>query len=326
MAKKIRCSIFLLVICITLSVPSFAKDGQIDKDYRVYFEAYAGNVDWKAWSEQKELKVGWGSFLCFALAERDSDSDETADGLGNLKDGERPVKGVSWEAVLQDGTVIEPFDIYEAVSPPHEFDEENERKKWEQEYAEFEIPLEYTGTMIVKASLGGKVVAEFDITVTEKDSRGKLIRGWLFSRSKRYYVQNDGTLARGWMKRSGQWYYLNEDGVLQTGWQHLSYDGKTDWYYLSEKRNHLGRMLRGWVKLGDTWYYLRKDGTLASNEWYRGYWVSADGSWKYKPKGSWKHDKNGWWFGDTSGWYAKNEEMKINGVLYSFDAHGYLVE
>ena len=145
-------------------------------------------------------------------------------------------------------------------------------------------------------------------------------------------IKDNGKLARGWFKDGNNWYYMNQNGAVQIGWQKLSYNGKTDWYYLGpdssqiEDIDKFGKMCRGWTKVDDTWYYLRKDGTLASNEWYRGYWVSADGSWKYQPKGSWKKDKNGWWFGDTSGWYAKNQRMKIDGVLYTFDAEGYLVE
>ena len=127
----------------------------------------------------------------------------------------------------------------------------------------------------------------------------------------------------GWARRfydpaRYDWLYLDENYNVTTGWKKIG----VEWYFFNDE----GIMQTGWHEEDGVWYYLRKDGTLASNEWSRGYWVSKDGSWKYQPKGSWKKDKNGWWFGDTSGWYAKNQSMKIDGVLYTFDAEGYLVE
>ena len=33
----------------------------------------------------------------------------------------------------------------------------------------------------------------------------------------------------------------------------------------------------------------------------------------------------GWWFGDDSGWYAKSCTIRIDDVMYTFNAKGYLV-
>ncbi|MBR2695962.1 MAG: hypothetical protein IKE48_00460, partial [Parasporobacterium sp.] len=74
------------------------------------------------------------------------------------------------------------------------------------------------------------------------------------------------------------------------------------------------------------WYYLTPSGAMAASEWYGGYWLSANGAWTYQPIGSWKQDRVGWWFGDTSGWYAKNETVRINGTVYSFNANGYWIQ
>jgi len=71
---------------------------------------------------------------------------------------------------------------------------------------------------------------------------------------------------------------------------------------------------------------MKADGAMAASEWCDGYWLNANGTWTYQPRGSWKSNSTGWWFGDTSGWYAKNEKVKINGVEYTFDAAGYLME
>ena len=65
---------------------------------------------------------------------------------------------------------------------------------------------------------------------------------------------------------------------------------------------------------------------MAENEWRRGYWLDKNGAWRYKYRAAWKKDKKGWWYGDTSGWYAKGTTQKIDGVKYSFDKEGYLVE
>lgn len=326
MAKKIRYAIFLIAVCVALSFPCFAEEAQSKKEYSIYLEAFGGNIDRIALREQQIVKAGWGGYLEFALAVRDMESEAPTGEHFNLSEGAKPIKGASWEAVLPDGTIAEPVYSFFDVDSRHTFDEESERTKWEQEYVRFEVPLEMTGPMTIRASVDEVVVAEYDITVVDQDAFGKRISGWVRCLGKRYFIKNDGTLARGWLKNDGDWYYLNEDGIQQTGWQLLSYEGEEDWYYLSKNRDNYGKMCRGWTKVNGVWYYLRKDGTLASNEWYRGYWVSADGSWKYQPKGSWKKDKNGWWFGDTSGWYAKNQSMKIDGVLYTFDAEGYLVE
>ena len=311
---------------VSSEVISDSETEPAEKEYSIYVEAFGGNIDMFAWREQQIIRAGWGSSLDFALAERDTESGTSTREQFNLSKGARPVKGASWEAVLPDGTIAKPFATFIDVDSRHTFDEETERKKWEQEYARFEVPLEMTGPMTIRASVDGVVVAEYSITVIDQDRFGKPIRGKHISCGKWFFILEDGTLARGWLKKDGNWYYANEDGVLQTGWQYISYEGEKDWYYLSKNRDNYGKMCRGWTKVNGIWYYLRKDGTLASNEWYRGYWASKDGSWKYQPKGSWKKDKNGWWFGDTSGWYAKNQSMKIDGVLYTFDAEGYLVD
>lgn len=101
----------------------------------------------------------------------------------------------------------------------------------------------------------------------------------------------------GWILENGKWYYLDDAGVKQTGW----------------------KIIKG------TWYYFKADGVMAASEWVGGYWLSADGAWKYKPIGSWKKNNVGWWFGDTSGWYAKNETIKIDDKYYTFDVNGYWV-
>ena len=155
-----------------------------------------------------------------------------------------------------------------------------------------------------------------------------------------YYLGSSGAASKGWVSVSGTWYYMDpETAIMQTGWQTISgakyffFGGGSmaanawrqegsDWYYLTSS----GAAAKGWLKVGNSWYYFKPDCVMAAGEWYDGYWLNANGTWTYQPKGSWKMSNQRWWFGDTSGWYAKNETLKINGVEYTFDAAGYLVE
>jgi len=144
------------------------------------------------------------------------------------------------------------------------------------------------------------------------------VTGWQKEDGTWYYYNEDGTKKTGWLSDGGKWYFLNDSGAMQTGW--LQWKGCR--YYL----NPNGAMVTGWKKIRGNWYYFRKDGSVAKNEWICGYWIGADSTWKYAPIGSWHKDKKGWWFGDTSGWYAKGATYTINGVSYTFDQKGYLIE
>ena len=137
------------------------------------------------------------------------------------------------------------------------------------------------------------------------------------------YDRHNYQLASGWEYYGGKedfyWHYFDQEGHLLTGWQKI--DGK--WYYLEPGT---GIMATGWKMIGNTWYFFKSGGAMAASEWYGGYWFNADGSWTYPYTGSWKQNSTGWWFGDTSGWYARNAVIKIDNVLYSFDANGYWIQ
>ncbi|MCR4837772.1 MAG: hypothetical protein K5897_02400 [Eubacterium sp.] len=52
-----------------------------------------------------------------------------------------------------------------------------------------------------------------------------------------------------------------------------------------------------------------------------------DGSWDGKGKASgWKESPLGWYFSLSDGTILKNTWQKIDGVEYTFDKKGYLVE
>ena len=132
------------------------------------------------------------------------------------------------------------------------------------------------------------------------------------------------TLVRGWNRIEDHWFYADsvegyDYNMLHSGW--LSW--REGWYYLDPESRV---MQTGWRKIDDTWCYFHEDGSMASNEWVNGYWLSKNGAWIYQPKGRWRKNSKGWWFEDERGWYPKGEKVTINGVEYTFNADGYLVE
>lgn len=170
-------------------------------------------------------------------------------------------------------------------------------------------------------------------------SSGAMQTGWVKDGDNWYFANDSGAIQTGWVKVGTAWYYMDSEGIMQTGWvtigsskYYMASSGAmvtgwlkdgTTWYYM----NSSGAMATGWVKVGNSWYYMKADGAMAAGEWVTGYyWIGANGVWTYQPVGSWKSNSAGRWFGDSSGWYAKNETLKIDDVLYTFDANGYLVE
>ncbi|MCR4846779.1 MAG: hypothetical protein K5865_08590 [Eubacterium sp.] len=134
----------------------------------------------------------------------------------------------------------------------------------------------------------------------------------------------DGTLTiensykNEWVK--GQWYDANgkTDYKPQGSWKQNDkgwwYEDESGWYPVN-----------CWQKIDGVWYHFKFDGYMAASEWIEGYWLDADGGWRYEPKGSWKQDSTGWWYEDTAGWYPQNQWQKIDNVWYYFGADGYLV-
>ena len=125
-------------------------------------------------------------------------------------------------------------------------------------------------------------------------------------------------MQTGWEWIDEAWYYLTSSGAMQTGWLHTG----SQWYYLSSG----GSMVTGWQIIDGTYYYFKSSGTMAANEWCSGYWLGEDGAWTYTPeKAEWYQTISGiWWYGDGSGWYAKDGEVTIDGITYTFNEYGYL--
>jgi len=281
-----------------------------ENGYRIYTPAIPMDTAYdESEIDQGILKIGWSSALVVALACRNED----AEGPGSeywwvLGKNEHREKNVTWKAVLPDGST---------AAPHHENDDGS---------AFFEIPLEMTGPMTVKAYVDGQVVAKRTITVVDKDIYGDPIRGWIYSFRKRYYIFPDGRLARGWRKLDGNWYYFNwRTGEMMTGW--LKDAGK--WYYLEESQygDTYGVLKTGWVKYKNKWYYLKTDGSMKTG------WLKCDNQWYYfnsngSMKTGWLKVKNG----DSDTWYYFNSNgtmrtgwLKYKKQWYYFGKDGVMV-
>ncbi len=310
--KKLLCSLIVFVILFT-GFPVFAEDYYLENEYRIFMPAYELSAYFDArdyFDGQGIVHAGWGCSLGVMLAVKGNNGEDISDEsnrIHGLNDGEYVVNDASWEALLPDGTITKPISVKDNGC------------------AVFQIPFEMTGIMVVKAFVDGSNVAEFKVDVVGTDMYGKKISGWRYSSPNWYYIKN-GKIVKGWFREDGKWYYLNHDGVLQTGWKYLKYNKESSWYYFNTDFSAKGSMYRGWHEIDGSWYYFRRDGSMAANEWINGYWLSANGSWKYQSKGRWRRNSKGWWYEDERGWYPKDETVKINGVSYTFAEDGYLVE
>ncbi len=149
------------------------------------------------------------------------------------------------------------------------------------------------------------------------NTTGAMKTGWIHDQGHWYYLRPNGAMATGWRKIKTTWYYFKPDGAMTTGWRKI----RNVWYFFKPN----GAMTTGWRRIRTVWYYFRADGSMASQEWIHGYRLDSDGCWTYEPTAKWRKNRIGWWYEDTSGWYARRQWLKIDGILYYFDASGYMV-
>ena len=307
MNKKLLIALSAVSLILVVSFCSFLRAPHVDTLYRIYtpLKIYSSAYDTSDYQTKGILRIGWGCEVCVSLAFRQNGTgDNIPEKSAGLQEDEQIVLDVFWDALLPDGTVVEPNSVSAKG------------------VATFAMPYEMTGVMTIRANVNNTIVDEFEVIVVDHYIKGDLIRGMTYSCTVPYYIKKNGKIGKGWFRDEGNWYYSDSDGVMQFGWQYLNYNGIDNWYFFDRD----GKMLTGWQRIGNSWYFFKSDGSMAANEWAGGYWLSANGSWKYHYKGKWKYNKIGWWFEDTSGWYPRNTTVKINGVLYSFNSRGYLVE
>lgn len=157
--------------------------------------------------------------------------------------------------------------------------------------------------------------------------------GWKYKDDDGWYAKNQ--YIDGW--------YLDEKGILSYKYQASWRQDSTGWWYGDDSgwyaKNCLfsidGKMYEfdnsgylvehGWKKDKKGWYYEFVQNGYASAEWIDGYWIGEDGYWTYEPRAQWYKDDKGWYYMDSSGFYEKNQNVKIDQHLYSFDDQGYLI-
>ena len=152
------------------------------------------------------------------------------------------------------------------------------------------------------------------------DDKGAMYTSkWVLYKEKWYYLGEDGKmLKQTWLDYKGKKYYLKVDGAMAVNWKRLG----RNWYFFDAN----GAMMTGWQTIDEAEYYLYPDGHMASCEWIEGKWLNKNGTYTYPYLAEWKSDEKGKWYEDESGWFAHNTTQKIDGIEYTFDKKGYVVE
>ena len=146
--------------------------------------------------------------------------------------------------------------------------------------------------------------------------------GWWYLRTDGSYYKNVGA------KINGKWYKFDERGYMITGWHLLEYFGDrgekiTSWYYFDPVN---GDQKFGWQNIDGKWYYFAEnmlrgshliDGKLYYFDLVNGDmktgWFELNGSKYYADP-------------DDGGALALNKTLIIDGVPYSFDDTGRLIQ
>ena len=229
-----------------------------------------------------------------------------------------PDSVTSFLCTVEEGHTLDELELY-----PADAGTLSVLSKWNDDGTEGAIELSLTAPAILRVKPAAPVGSWKQNSV-----------GW-------WYDNGDGTYPRNeWKQIGGVWYYFKSDGYMAANewvggyWLNANgawtYQAKGSWrsndkgWWYEDSTGWYPR--NTWQKIDGQWYFFKANGYMAASEWYNGYWFGAFGAWTYQPLGSWQQNAVGWWFGDTSGWYAKNETLKINDVLYSFNAAGYWVQ
>ena len=243
MVRKIAYSILMLIISVLASVPSFAEEAEKEKEYKIVVPTvpYSEEACFPEGLYGGNSRCVWGVELGYVLACRDTDPDRSPLERNNyLWDDWYKVIETDWEAVLPDGSVVKPYRVKDGS-------------------AIFATPYEMIGIMKVRASVGGAVVAEFEVTVAGLLPSGEPFRGWDWCFHKRFYILNSGKLARGWKKISGKWYFFKKDGAMALREYHNG-------YWLSSNGSWTYKYKASWHKSSKGWWYGDSSGWYAKNQ------------------------------------------------------------
>ena len=146
------------------------------------------------------------------------------------------------------------------------------------------------------------------------DENGVEITGWFYDDSYKgwFLFSSKGAMLTGWQKSKGKWYYLQPAndgthvmGIMRTGWLYdASYKG---WFLLASS----GAMLTGWQKVDGLWYYMA---TATSGKDVNG-----------RMKTGWLKYQGNTYYLDPHKGYMYTGTHVIDGVTYTFDTNGALI-
>lgn len=189
---------------------------------------------------------------------------------------------------------------------------------------------------------------------------GKVLRDqWKWSGGHWYYFNRMGMTITGASNINGKRYLFDENSKMQegSGWRSINnnYKRTKDWYYL----NNRVPKVNSWGKIENKWYYFNNDsimlttlskdklmptsyeidsknyvfnmdGSLSSDGWFR---INKGSSteWAYANLGKfktseWLKYQNKWYYFDDNSLMYSSGVYSINGVKYSFDSNGAMIE
>lgn len=163
-------------------------------------------------------------------------------------------------------------------------------------------------------------------TVTRyfRPSNGKLVRGWLTLKGKKYYfTSGTGAMVKGWQTTAKkEKRYFKSNGQMLTGWFTDS-KGYTRYFNTST-----GIMYTGLKTVDGNIYYFSKTSGVRYQKGFgkvgskRYYFSTTDG----KAQTGWLSlDGNSYYFGTTGVMYV-NTTASIGGKTYAFDSNGVASE
>ena len=182
MKKRFVGIVLCVILCLSISFTSLADE--IDEKSKTDNTSYSINIvmgpespffDISDFKEHGIARVGWG--LSFGVALSGDDTE---------------IKATDWNAVLPDGTSVEPLYMKEADT-----------------IAVFEAPKDMKGDMKIRAYIDGAVVSELAVTIVEPRKNLEEV-----SEEKTYVLPN-GVTVRAWVLKEGYKYYIEPDETEQ---------------------------------------------------------------------------------------------------------------
>lgn len=175
------------------------------------------------------------------------------------------------------------------------------------------------------------------------NGQGRMTRGWASIGNDYYYFADNGLMQTGFVNAGGQNYYLGQDGKMVRGWIEIVTNGQATYCYMDTN----GQMVNGWKELNNHWYYFNEYKCIVDSwgningAWYRfnvkgemvtGWYLQNNKYYYLNPstgqmQTGWLQDVNGnrYFLSQEDGAMLQNQTALIDGVQYTFNASGQLV-